>query len=312
MSGPDEFEQIERLYRPLTRGAAGAFGLLDDAAVVASRPGMELVLTKDAIVEGVHFLAGTPPALIARKLLRANLSDLAAKGAEPYGYLLACAWPQAYGWPERQAFAEGLRQDGEAFGLVLLGGDTTGTPGALTLSATMLGWVPEGRMVRRAGAKAGDLLMVSGTVGDGVLGLAAARGEVADPDGFLAERYNLPLPRLDLRDALRGAAHAACDVSDGLVADAGHIGRASGVGLTVDLDRLPLSAPARQWLDGQADRAAGLLRLATGGDDYEVVCVAPRPLPGFTVVGEATAGQGIRVLAGGRPLDAGPGGWRHG
>jgi len=312
MSAPDEFEQIARLYRPLTRGAAGAFDLLDDAAVVASRPGMDLVLTKDAIVEGVHFLPGTPPGQIARKLLRVNLSDLAAKAAEPYAYLLAAAWPAAYGWPERQAFAEGLRQDGEAFDLVLLGGDTTSTPGALTLSLTLLGWVPAGRMVRRAGARPGDLLMVSGTIGDGALGLAAARGELADPDGFLADRYVSPQPRLDLRTALRAGAHAACDVSDGLVADAGHIARASGVGLVLRLDGLPLSPPAARWLDGQPDRATGLLRLATGGDDYEVVCAAPAPLAGFTVIGEVTAGQGTQVLAGGRTLEPGPGGWRHG
>jgi len=280
--------------------------------VVASRPGMDLVLTKDAIVEGVHFLPGTPPGQIARKLLRVNLSDLAAKAAEPYAYLLAAAWPAAYGWPERQAFAEGLRQDGEAFDLVLLGGDTTSTPGALTLSLTLLGWVPAGRMVRRAGARPGDLLMVSGTIGDGALGLAAARGELADPDGFLADRYVSPQPRLDLRTALRAGAHAACDVSDGLVADAGHIARASGVGLVLRLDGLPLSPPAARWLDGQPDRATGLLRLATGGDDYEVVCAAPAPLAGFTVIGEVTAGQGTQVLAGGRTLEPGPGGWRHG
>ena len=312
MSAPDEFEQIARLYRPLTRGAAGAFDLLDDAAVVASRPGMDLVLTKDAIVEGVHFLPGTPPGQIARKLLRVNLSDLAAKAAEPYAYLLAAAWPAAYGWPERQAFAEGLRQDGEAFDLILLGGDTSSTPGVLTLSLTLLGWVPAGRMVRRAGAKPGDLLMVSGTIGDGGLGLAAARGEIPDPGGFLTDRYNSPQPRLDLRDTLRAGAHAACDVSDGLVADAGHIARASGVGLVLRLDRLPLSPPAARWLDAQPHRAGGLLRLATSGDDYEVVCAAPAPLAGFTVIGEATAGPGIQVLAGGRTLDPGPGGWRHG
>src|ERR1700754_2931790 len=120
MSAPDEFEQIARLYRPLTRDAPEALGLLDDAAVLPARPGMDLVLTKDAIVEGVHFLPGTPPGLIAKKLLRVNLSDLAAKAAEPFGYLLAAAWPAAFGWPERQAFAEGLREDGEAFGLTLL------------------------------------------------------------------------------------------------------------------------------------------------------------------------------------------------
>ncbi|HEY3695659.1 thiamine-phosphate kinase [Phenylobacterium sp.] len=311
MSDPDEFEQIARLYRPLTRGAPEALDLLDDAAVVPSRPGMDLVLTKDALVEGVHFLAGTSPGLIARKLVRVNLSDLAAKAAEPYGYLLATSWPASFGWPERQAFAEGLRQDGEAFGLTLLGGDTTSTPGPLTLSLTMLGWTPAGRMVRRAGARAGDLLMVSGTIGDGALGLAAARGDPPDPDGFLLARYTLPQPRLDLRDALRARATAACDVSDGLVADAGHIGRASGVALAIDLDRLPLSPAAGRWLDAQPDRARALVRLATGGDDYEVVCTGPTPIAGLTVIGEARAGAGVEVRAGGRLTDPGPGGWRH-
>ena len=311
MSAPDEFEQIARLYRPLTRGAPGAFGLLDDAAVVASRPGLDLVITKDALVEGVHFQPGTPPGLIARKLLRVNLSDLAAKGAEPYGYLLAVAWPAAYGWLQRQAFAEGLRLDGDAYGLTLLGGDTTSTPGALTLSLTMLGWVPEGRMVRRAGARAGDLLMVSGTIGDGTLGLAAARGEIADPDGFLAGRYHLPQPRVELREALRAHAHAACDVSDGLVADAGHIAEASGVGLRLELDQAPLSPAAQAWLAAQPDRRAALVRLATGGDDYEIVCAAPGPIPGFTVVGEVVAAPGIEVRVDGALVDAGPGGWRH-
>jgi len=311
MSAPDEFEQIARLYRPLTRGAPEALELLDDAAVLAARPGMDLVLTKDAIVEGVHFLPGTPPGLIARKLLRVNLSDLAAKGAEPYGYLLAVAWPAAYGWPQRQAFAEGLKLDSDAYGLTLLGGDTTSTPGALTLSLTMLGWVPAGRMVRRAGARAGDLVMVSGTIGDGALGLAAARGEIADPDGFLAGRYHLPQPRVALREALHAHAHAACDVSDGLVADAGHIAEASGVGLRLDLERTPLSPPAQVWLAAQPDRRAALVRLATGGDDYEIACAAPGPVPGFTIVGEVVAAPGVEARVDGALVDAGPGGWRH-
>jgi thiamine-monophosphate kinase len=311
MSAPDEFEQIARLYRPLTKGAPEALGLLDDAAVLPARPGMDLVLTKDAVVEGVHFLPGTPPALIARKLLRVNLSDLAAKAAEPFGYLLAAAWPAAYGWPERQAFADGLGEDGEAFGLTLLGGDTTSTPGALTLSLTLLGWVPEGRMVRRAGARAGDLVMVSGTIGDGGLGLAAARGEIADPDGSLAGRYHLPQPRLELRERLLAKASAACDVSDGLVADAGHVAEASGVGMVLDLDSLPLSPGARRWLDAQADRAAALARLASAGDDYEVLCTGPAPIEGLTVIGEVRAGAGVEAEVGGRRIDAGAGGWRH-
>lgn len=318
MSGPpeplDEFGQIARLYRPLTRGAPEAFDLLDDAAAIPLRPGCDLIVTKDAMVEGVHFLGGEPHGLVAQRLLRANLSDLAAKGAEPYGYFLAVAWPPASGWPERQAFAEGLKADGEAFGVVLLGGDTVSTPGPLTLSLTLLGWTPAGRMVRRGGAKAGDLLMVSGPIGDGWLGLRAAHGAVDDPEGYLAGRFRLPTPRLDLREGLRAHASAAADVSDGLIADAGHIGTASGLRVRLDLDRMPLSPAARAWLDAQPDRTDALRKLASGGDDYEVVCTAPpeaaRAL-GLPIIGEVLDGQGIEVLAGGQTVDPGQGGWTH-
>ena len=311
---PDEFGQIARLYRPLTRGAPEALGLLDDAAVIPSRQGFDLVVTKDAMVEGVHFLAGEAPDLIARKLLRVNLSDLAAKGAEPYGYFLATAWPPSFDWPARQAFAAGLAADGETFGLVLLGGDTVSTPGPLTLSLTMLGWTPSGSAVRRAGAVPGDLVLVSGTIGDGWLGLAAARGELADADGYLAGRYRLPQPRLDLREALRAHASAAADVSDGLIADAGHIAVASGVGLRLDLDHMPLSAAARAWLDLQPDRVAALVALASGGDDYEVVCTCPRgaaPALGLTAIGQVVAGGGVEVAVGGQVVSVARGGWRQ-
>lgn len=309
----DEFGQIARLYRPLTRGAPEAFDLLDDAAAIPSRPGQDLVITKDAMVEGVHFLAGEAPGLIARKLLRVNLSDLAAKGAEPYGYFLAVAWPKGFGLDQREVFAEGLKVDGEAFGLSLLGGDTVSTPGPMTLSLTMLGWTPSGRMVRRAGARAGDLLMVSGTIGDGWLGLLAARKEIPDPDGYLAGRYRLPSPRIELALGLREHASAAADVSDGLIADAGHIAKASGLGLSIDLAKLPLSPAASTWLARQPDRIRALRDLASGGDDYEIVCTAPpdaaRAL-GLTVIGQVE-GEGIRVLVDGNPIDPGPGGWRH-
>lgn len=310
---PDEFGQIAALFRPLTRGAPEALDLLDDAAVIRSRPGFDLVMTKDALVEGVHFLASDPPDLIARKLLRVNLSDLAAKGAEPYGYFLATAWSEAFGWPQRQAFAEGLRADGETYGLTLLGGDTVSTPGPLTLSVTMLGWVPAGRMVRRGGAEVGDLVLVSGTIGDGGLAWRAARGEIPDPDGVHQARYRLPVPRVELRDRLLAHAHAAADVSDGLIADAGHIARASGLGLRLDLDRLPLSPVVRAWLEAQPDRGQGLLALAALGDDYEIVCTAAPDQAedlGLTVIGEITPG-GLEVRAGGKIVDAGSGGWRH-
>ena len=176
MPGADEFSEIARLFRPLTGGAPGAFDLLDDAAVVSQRPGFDLVITKDAIVEGVHFPIDERPELIARKLVRVNLSDLAAKAADPFGCFLAVAWPKDFGTAQREAFAAGLGEDLRAFGLALLGGDTVSTSGPFTASLTALGWVPEGRMVRRAGAQVGDLVAVSGTVGDGVLGLAAVRG----------------------------------------------------------------------------------------------------------------------------------------
>ncbi len=312
MSGLDEFGEIARLFRPLTRGAAGAFELLDDAAVVAQRPGFDLVITKDAIVAGVHFLAGETPELIGRRLARVNLSDLAAKGAEPFAAFLAVAWPAAFTDADRAAFAAGLGADLKDAGVSLLGGDTVATPGPFTASLTALGWAPEGRMVRRAGARVGDRLLVSGHIGDGWLGLRAARGEVADPGGYLAERYRLPRPRLDLRRTVLEHATAAADVSDGLIADAGHIAAASRVGLTLDLDRVPVSPQARAWLDAQPDRTAALLALASGGDDYEIVAASPVALPGFTVIGEVTAGQGVEVTCAGAPVQAGPGGWRHG
>lgn len=312
MSGADEFSEIARLFRPLTGGAAGAFDLLDDAAVVPNRPGFDLVITKDAIVEGVHFPVGEAPDLVAKKLLRVNLSDLAAKAAEPFGCFLAVAWPTTFGADERAAFARGLGEDLKAYGVALLGGDTVSTPGPFTLSLTALGWVPAGRMVRRAGARPGEVVAVSGTIGNGVLGLMAVGGEIDDADGFLAGRYRLPSPRLDLRDRLLAHATAAADVSDGLIADAGHIAEVSGVRLSLDLDRLPLSPAARRWLDAQPDRMAALVMLATGGDDYEVVCtVFGKPPAGFTAIGQVEAGEGVEVRANGRPVTIDHAGWRH-
>lgn len=312
MSGADEFGEIARLFRPLTGGAPGAFDLLDDAAIVPSRPGFDLVVTKDAVVEGVHVPVGEAPGLIARKLVRVNLSDLAAKAAEPFAAFLAIAWPRSYTAADRAAFAEGLGEDLQAFDVQLLGGDTVATPGPLTASLTALGWVPQGRMLRRAGARPGDLLMVSGTIGDGWLGLAAAKGEIADPDGTLARRYRLPTPRLELRQVMAATATAAADVSDGLIADARHVAEASGVSLRIDLDRLPLSPGAARWLAAQPDRTQALVALASGGDDYEVICTAAEPIPGFTVIGAAAPGEpGVAARIDGAPVPVGAGGWRH-
>jgi thiamine-monophosphate kinase len=335
MSGPDdegggavdEFDWIEQCLRPLA-DAPEALGLLDDAAVIPSRPGFDLVITKDTIVEGVHFLASDPLDLVARKLLRVNLSDLAAKGAEPYGYFLAVAWPAGGGWEARRVFVQGLREDQEAFGLKLFGGDTVSTPGPFTASATLLGWVPAGRMTRRAGAKVGDVVLVTGTIGDGGLGLGAARGEgsgLAPADeAWLKGRYQLPAPRMGLGEAMRRWAHAAADVSDGLIADAGRIGTASGVRITLDLDKAPLSAAAGAWLSAQLDPTAARLGLAAAGDDYEVLCTAPAlaaaPLKaaaealGFamTEIGLVSAGSGVGVTSDGRDVAVVNSGWRHG
>jgi len=325
---PDEFEWIARVLRPLAKNAPEAFDLADDAAAIASRVGYDLILTKDAIVEGVHFLPDDPPELIARKLLRVNLSDLAAKGAEPYGYLMAIAWPPRFGWPEREAFARGLEADQTRYGLKLLGGDTVSTPVPLTASVTMLGWTPSGRMVQRGAAEPGDRLLVTGTIGDARLGLRLARGEIVglsyQDATLLQDRYRLPEPRLSIRSPLHSLAHSAADVSDGLIADAGHIAEASGVGVEIELDRLPLSDASRRWLAGAEDPAGALVDLATGGDDYEVICTASPEhaaelvaavealgLP-LTDVGVMTPAAGLRVLAGGREVAVGRTGYRHG
>lgn len=323
----DEFEQIAQLFRPLTFGAPEALDLMDDAAVIAGRPGFDLVITKDAMVEGVHFLKGDPLEWTARKLLRVNLSDLAAKGAAPFGYFLAVAWPQTCDDAGRRQFAEGLRLEQLGHGLKLLGGDTVSTPGPLAASVTLLGWVEAGRMVRRSGARVGDLVLVSGTIGDGGLGLQAARGELdwlgATASSYLADRYRLPSPRLALSDALRDYASAAADVSDGLLADVGHIGDASGLSVAIDLERLPISKAAAAWLESQTDPAAGYAALAGYGDDYEVVCTtapasvdeliaaAAKACVPLTPIGEVRAGRGVSARWRGVEIAVQRMGWRH-
>ncbi len=319
---PDEFAWIAGL-RPLTRSDPRALNLADDAAVLPSRPGFDLVISKDAMVEGVHFLVGEAPDVIARRLLRTSLSDLAAKAAEPFGYFLMTAWPSDRDQAYRDAFARGLAVDGEAFSVALLGGDTVATSGPFTVCATVLGWVPSGLAILRFGARAGDVLLVCGAIGDGWLGLRAARGELADLDGRLAAHYRLPEPLLTLREALALYVRAAADVSDGLLADAGHIAEASGLGLRIDLDALPLSAGAAAWRETQADTAKASLALATGGDDYAIVCAVPAELAERFEQGVAekgvvsarlgtfVAGAGMMVSAGGRALDPDKLGWRH-
>lgn len=321
-----EFETIRRLFAPLAHPDWGR-GLADDVAVVPSRPGHDLVLTKDAIVEGVHFLPTDPLDTVARKLMRVNLSDLAAKGAEPFGYLLACHWSERCGWPERMTFCDGLRADQKTFGVALIGGDTVATPGPAAFSMTMLGWISKGRTVGRAGAKVGDLVFVTGAIGDGWLGLEAIQERLsldAERIAALSNHYRTPTPRTDFALPIRDMASAAIDVSDGLIADLGHLAAAGRVGIEIDLETVPLSAAGQAWFDGRVDEQAALEKLVTGGDDYEIAFTASardeaalrreaeRRHLRLTRIGRVTAGQGVTARFGGQPVAFARPGFTHG
>ena len=273
---PGEFEIIARYFAPLARGFPGAYGLRDDAAVIAPAPGHELVAKTDAIVGGVHFFDDDPPDLVARKALRVNLSDLAAKGARPRAYLLDLMIPQRVDEAWIAAFAAGLAHDQAEYGVHLIGGDTDSTPGPVAIAVTALGEVPAGRIIRRGGARAGDELYVTGTVGDGALGLLAAKGQLSNIDDlaarFLVDRYRLPQPRVAVGPRLIGAATAALDVSDGLVADLRHLCETSGLDAVVDEADVPLSEAARAALHVKPSVMDAIL---TGGDDYEIAFAAP-------------------------------------
>jgi thiamine-monophosphate kinase len=317
-----EFERIARFFAPLARPEA--FGLLDDAAI-APAGAQDYVLKTDAIVENVHFLPDDPPDRVAQKVLRANLSDLAGKGATPFGYLLTTVLPARCDEEWLAGLAAGLAADQAEFGIGLLGGDSVATAGPIVLSVTAVGTVPAGAMVRRAGARAGDLVCVSGTLGDAALGLRVRRGELdflSEADRrHLAERYQLPRPRAGLGPRLLGTASAMMDVSDGLVADLGHLCDASGRGAVVELERLPLSPAARAALAARPELIAAPL---AGGDDYELLFTVSQhlapTLPAIAeaagvpvaVIGRIESGERPRVVDGaGREIEIGETGYRH-
>jgi thiamine-monophosphate kinase len=274
-SGEDSL--IARYFRPLATDP-GAFGLHDDAAILKPS-GDDLVVTTDALVEGVHFLPDDPPDTIARKALRVNLSDLAAKGATPAGFVLTLALRDASDvW--LAPFARGLGEDAGLFGCPLLGGDTVSTPGPLMISITAFGRVSPGKMVHRSGAKPGDRVVVTGTIGDAALGLdilkggAAATGIAGDtePREMLVGRYRVPQPRNALATAIRDHAHAAMDVSDGLAGDLAKLCAASDVSAVIDAPSVPLSVAAAALL---ARGAVGIEAIVAGGDDYEILSAIP-------------------------------------
>jgi thiamine-monophosphate kinase len=273
---PGEFELIARYFAPLASGFPGAFGLLDDAAVIAPPAGHELVAKTDAIVGGVHFLHDDPPDLIARKALRMNLSDLAAKGAVPRAYMLDIMLPKTATEEWIAAFARGLAEDQHEYGVHLIGGDTDSTPGPVTIAIMAFGDVATGRMLRRGGARAGDTVFLTGTIGDAALGLAVLRGQLANLDtkaaDFLVGRYRLPRPRVRLGPRLIGIANAALDVSDGLLADLGHLCDASELAAVIEAPRVPLSTAGRAVL---ATHTGHITTVLAGGDDYEILFTAP-------------------------------------
>ena len=315
---PGEFALIARYFAPLARGFAGAGGLQSDNAFLPADAGRDLTVKTDTVVAGVHFLADETPARVAAKALRVCLSDLAAGGATPFTYQLSLALPKDWRETWVAGFARGLAADQRRYGIVLCGGDTVVTPGPLTITITAFGRVRRGRGLTRAGARAGDELWVSGTIGDGALGLLAARGDLREP--MLERRYRLPQPRTALGPRLVGIAHAAADVSDGLLADAGHIATASGLAVRIERQDVPLSPAARRVL---GDMPGLWPTVLGGGDDYElVIAVPPRRRAALLAAARAAAvpvtrigtfepGRGVVLTVDGRPVRTTRTGYAH-
>jgi thiamine-monophosphate kinase len=313
-----EFDLINTYFKPLAKGFPGSLNLTDDAAVLDIPAGFQLIITKDAISQGVHFIGNEAPSLIAKKLLRTNLSDLAAKGTTPYCYFLAGMLPKNTDEAWIKSFTSGLAEDQKLFGIHLAGGDTTSTLGSLSLSITALGLVPKNSALTRSRAKIGDDIYVSGTLGDSALGLLSAQGKCPH-DAFLINRYQLPEPRLSLGQTLRGIANSCMDISDGLVQDLEHICKASNVGAVIEAHTLPLSAAAQKIGTLLALEAA-----LSGGDDYELLfTVAPENAKNIAAlakkfalpiarIGKIANGKKVRVIdESGKEIDIEKKGFLH-
>ena len=303
--GSPEDRLIARTFKPLAKHP-GTFGFNDDASAITPPAGHDLVLKTDGLIAGVHFFPDDPADGVARKALRVNLSDLAAKGAVPLGFLLAIALPKGFDESWLADFARGLGEDAAAYQCPLLGGDTDSTPGPTSISIAAFGTLPQGTMVRRAGAQAGDHVFVSGTIGDAALGLLIRRGEAAswNLDAVMSDdlvaRYRLPQPRNALAEAVRTHASAAMDVSDGLAADLAKLCRVSNASADIEVARVPLSDAARRVLGADAALIEPIL---TGGEDYEILCaVAPAKAQAFT---DAAKAANVPVTDIGRIVEGG-------
>jgi len=294
-SGEDKL--IARYFKPLAT-ASGALGLSDDAAFYAPPDGHELVLTTDAVVSGMHFLPNDPARDIAKKALRVNLSDLAAKGAMPAGCLMTLALPAGIDDAWLAEFSAGLQEDCKSFSCPVFGGDTVKTDGPLSISIFAFGILPRGTMVRRKGAKTGDHVVITGTIGDAALGLRLLREPALQTDWrlsvdqvqHLVDRYRVPQPCVALAAAVRAHATAAMDVSDGLVGDLAKLCEVSGVSAQIKAAYIPLSAAARQALEADPKL---IETIATGGDDYQILCTIPPER--MTAFRELAASVGIPV-----------------
>jgi thiamine-monophosphate kinase len=322
----DEFDLIRRCFAPLVV-SPGADGLRDDVAEIPRDDGDRLIVTADTIVEGVHFLPSDPIETVAAKLVRVNVSDILAKGGRPDGALLMLTWPKKRPLAEAEAFAAALGAELDHWGAHLIGGDTTATRGPLTLSLTLMGRCGSRGPVRRGGAMAGDDLWLTGVIGDGWLGLQAAQGRLemlGEADcALLLDRYRIPQPpSLALAPIIAAHASASIDVSDGLVADAGHIAEASGVELIIDWMDVGVSESGRRWLADAPD--ADIRALLTGGDDYQTLFTAPASVRTairdagaalgirVTRIGRAEEGEGVSLIdASGAVMEIGQAGWRH-
>lgn len=271
-----EFDLIRRLFAPLTSNRPEALRLLDDAAILSPIRDTDIALTTDTLVAGVHFRVEDPPEAAAARCLRSNLSDLAAMGAEPDCYTLAIAVPKGCDESWLDAFAHQLASDQARFSIDLVGGDTVSTPGPMTLTITAMGNMPKGQGIKRSTAAVGDDIYITGTIGDAFLGLAVLQGNIEvlseEDAAFLKDRFWYPTPRTRIGPPLRGVASAMADVSDGLLADLGHICKASECNAEIILNQIPLSEAARRATRGESDKVVPILG---GGDDYELVFAAP-------------------------------------